>query len=274
MNFGRMANETHYQLEDVLTRNIMTYDNVTQLDEYVKRRRNYILHPLFTKTDKVFNVSLFHCPPHVVKLDQRMTMDSYDGVEFQFLKEIFRGWTVNIFDRSFLVDSGDIYEKIAADVANRRTMMGMCSMWLTSYRYNQLDLSDHFSYLCGTFLVPKPKPMTQASYIYLPLSSCVWIIILVTLLATTLLYFLMYPSKAKDQKMEVFFTAFLDIINIVTSHGLPKVVKMIPLRLLIISWILLSLLLGTAYTTKYTSNLTKPTFTKPVDTIKDFLDKG
>lgn len=75
MNFARILNATHYQIEDVLTKEILTYSENKELALYVKARKNYQDHPLFLMKDKVFNVSLFHCPPHVIKLDDRMTMD-------------------------------------------------------------------------------------------------------------------------------------------------------------------------------------------------------
>lgn len=157
-------------------------------------------------------------------------------------------------------------------------MMGMCSMFLMEDRYRRLDLSSHFSSLCGTFLVPKAHPITHASYIYLPLSSTLWICMLVALLTTAILYFCIYrilADRTQDNNVwENLSRAFLDIINIATSHGLPKIMKKISIRLLIISWVLLSFLLGTAYSTKYTSILTKPLYTKAVDNIQDFLDEG
>lgn len=36
------------------------------------------------------------------------------------------------------------------------------------------------------------------------------------------------------------------------------------------SWIILSLLVGLGYTTIYTSRLTNPIYTKPIDTFEDF----
>lgn len=159
----------------------------------------------------------------------------------------------------------------------RRATMGMCSMWMVEDKYKRMDLSKHFSFLCGTFLVPKPMPITQASYIYLPLSSTLWGSMLATLFATAIIYYCMYRSvdpNPRKKIVERLSRAFLDIINIATCHGLPKIIQRVPIRLLIMSWTLLSLLLGTAYSTKYTSILTQPMYTKAVDTIEDFLDSG
>lgn len=40
------------------------------------------------------------------------------------------------------------------------------------------------------------------------------------------------------------------------------------------SWIILSLLIGTSYTSVYLSRLSSPGFTKLIDTIEDFVDNG
>lgn len=75
MNFGRFVNESYYEIEDVLTEEKIGFSKAHELEEFVQRRKGYIMHPLFNMKNKVFNVSLFHCPPHVIKLDNRMGMD-------------------------------------------------------------------------------------------------------------------------------------------------------------------------------------------------------
>lgn len=154
----------------------------------------------------------------------------------------------------------------------------MCSMWLTDANYHRVDLSQYFSHLCGMFLVPDPKPVSPAKYLYLPMSTHLWWCIIGALLITALLYFCMFQSSfghdKKETTAESLGRAFLDVLAIATSHGIPVVVRRIPIRLLIIAWILLSFFLGTAFNTKYTSLLTQPLFTKTVDTLQDFLDEG
>lgn len=75
ISFGRIANKTHYEIEDFLTKEVIVFSNINELDSVVDNRKRYERHPLFTTETREFNVSLFHCPPHVIKLDQRMTMD-------------------------------------------------------------------------------------------------------------------------------------------------------------------------------------------------------
>lgn len=278
MNFAIILNETHYQMEDVLNQEITIFSKPTDLDGYVMNRRTYQRHPLFTMQKKNFNVSLFDCPPHVIRLDDRMIMDSYDGSEMRLLREITRGWTVNIFDRSFMNDAIDNYEQVTNDVETRRTMMGMCSMWLFEHNYRRVDVSQYFSHHCGTFLVPKPKPISEASYLYLPMSTSLWWWVLVALFVTSLLYFFMNQlsinGHTQTSVFENFGRAFMDIFAIATSHGLPVIGGRLHIRLLVISWILLCFLLGTAYNAKFKSLMTIPLFTKAVDNVEDFLNEG
>lgn len=200
---------------------------------------------------------------------------SYDGAEFRFVKEISQNYNLKIIDRHGLYNVTDVYKQVADDVLDNTAHIGLCSMWLTIDKFRRFDLSNQFSSQCGTFLVPKPQPITQASYIYLPLSEKLWILLITSLVATALLYYFLYQrARASRYFLENLSRAFLDIINISTSHGLPNVVHRLPIRILVISWVLLNLLMGTAYSTQYTSILTKPMYTTAVDTIEDFINEG
>lgn len=43
--------------------------------------------------------------------------------------------------------------------------------------------------------------------------------------------------------------------------------------MLIISWTIFSLLIGTGYTTGYTSKLTNPRYSRAIDTLSDFIEQ-
>lgn len=202
---------------------------------------------------------------------------SYDGTEIRFLKEVTRNWKVKIYDRQFLAETGYTYTQVCDDVQFKTTDTGTCSMWITSDTFKRMELSNYFGNLCGTFLVPKPHRITHASYMYLPLSSTVWWVLISFLIGTTLLHYLflrIWTKNSRRNRYEIFGRTFLDAINILTSHGIPKIFARISIRILITSWLMLSLLLGAAYSTKYTSLLTLPMYTKAVDNLKDFLDAG
>lgn len=49
---------------------------------------------------------------------------------------------------------------------------------------------------------------------------------------------------------------------------------LIPGLIAFFSWILVSFLVGIFYTTIYTSRLTKPGYTKVVNTIEEFIENG
>lgn len=75
---GRIVHHSQYQMKDVLTNEIITYSNLHELASYVNnRKKNHLLYPLFGKnvTQREFRISLFHCPPYVIKMDDKMTLD-------------------------------------------------------------------------------------------------------------------------------------------------------------------------------------------------------
>lgn len=74
--FVRVLNDSLSQIEDGLTGQVLNINHNEPLDTAIKTKRGYLLHPLFDyKIDKEFRVSLFHCPPYVIKLDNRSTVD-------------------------------------------------------------------------------------------------------------------------------------------------------------------------------------------------------
>lgn len=152
----------------------------------------------------------------------------------------------------------------------------------------RFDVTGYSSNTCGTFLVPKPAPIALASYLYYPLEDEVWIVIFSFLIFTALLYhcfirILSTPSVGQwctnqrtniKVELETLGRSFLDIVNIITSHGLPRIMQRTPIQILIVSWLFLSFLLCTAYSTKLMSVLARPLFSKAVDTVQEFIKEG
>lgn len=223
-----------------------------------------------------------------MKCPFRTLSSSYDGVEYRFLMESTRKWTVRLVDRTNLLDTGDPWGQVGEDVAAGVTNFALCSAWLTDHLIQRFDVTGYSSHLCGTFLVPKPAPIAQASYIYYPLDDEVWILIISFLIITAVLYhcfcrIVSFPSIGRwfsqykenlPTELDTLCRSFMDVINIITSHGLPKILQRPSIQILIISWTLVSFLLGTAYSTKLMSVLARPLFTKAVDTVQDFIEKG
>lgn len=188
-------------------------------------------------------------------------------------------------DRSNLLETGDPWGQIETDVADGTSNFALCSPWLTERLLQRFDVTGYSSHLCGTFLVPKPAPIAQASYIYYPLEDDVWVLILSFMVITGILYhcfsritasvsvtdwFRQYRRNIPEE-LDTLSRSFMDVINIFTAHGLPKILQRPSIQILIISWTLLSLLVGTVYNTKLMSVLARPLFTKAVDTVQDFI---
>lgn len=157
----------------------------------------------------------------------------------------------------------------------------MCSIWQNIDNFNLMDLSLYIDQQCITFVVPRPIPISQATFIYLSFSSTVWLAFIFTFITTTILLNVLTLTRMK-LKIESFksskflrlTTSVTEIINSATSHEIPNIPKNGSIRILLISWILTCLCLGTSYSTGYTSLLMSPPYTKRIDDVHEFLEQG
>lgn len=77
--YGRILDDDEFELEDVLTGKVIKVVK-TQLEKVMKESRNLLLHPLFNSTARVLHtikVSLYHCDPFVIRLDEKGTTQRY-----------------------------------------------------------------------------------------------------------------------------------------------------------------------------------------------------
>lgn len=167
------------------------------------------------------------------------------------------------------------WTQIVNDVQDGVSNIGLCSPWLNLKHFLITDVSNTYDLQCLTFLVPRPHIITPASYIYLPFSLGVWIAYIACLVGTTfILHYFVNRDFIRVTELSSLEVVFLEVINIATSHGATRFPKQVPIKILLVSWTAISLLLSTAYCTGYTSLLTTPRFSKPIDTIADFLEQG
>lgn len=108
-----------------------------------------------------------------------------------------------------------MFEDLANDTADLA-----CSIWLMLEYANEYDLSTFHSHECITFLVPKPKRLSEITAIYTTLSAQVWLVFGLCFFSTGVLMW----SSARIQTMERniyanFSRTFLELMNIATSHG-------------------------------------------------------
>lgn len=217
---------------------------------------------------KELRLSFTDCPPFVITGGPVL-----DGIEIKIMKELVKNWKIHFFQQSG-------WASVKSSTIQNRTDVSMCSIWMTEENYKHLDLTNYFDFQCGTFIVKKPTFLNKASYIYKPFQDMVWITFLVNLILTGLLLkvFTILGSKLNkalwsSSKFNSITYSFLEIINTATSHGVYKFPIQIPAKILLTGWMILSLIVGTHYSTGYTSLLASPPTTKPINTIQDFINE-
>lgn len=222
---------------------------------------------------RTVRVSLFNCSPFVLTEN-----NEFDGVEYRCLKEITKNWKIEFNLNNNLLDS---WQKTISDTINNISDISMCSVWQNIDNFNFMDLSLYIDHQCITFVVPKPLPIPQATFIYLSFNSTVWIVFIFTLITTTMLLNVLTLIRnklkienIKSSKFVRLSTSLTEIVNSATSHEISNIPKNVPIRILLISWILTCLCLGTSYSTGYTSLLMSPPYTKRIDDVHEFLEQG
>ncbi|KAJ9578271.1 hypothetical protein L9F63_005492 [Diploptera punctata] len=153
-------------------------------------------------------------------------------------------------------------------------MLQLCSMFLTAKSLQGLEHSTPWSRLTATFLVPKPQPLSRVLLMYLPLEFWTWIILLNTFLSFSLVLHAtakLLPFSSRYQSIHI---CFLDASRILLLNSLPKLPRQTALRYLLVGWAFFSLLTTSVYSSGFTSLLTSPLYSHPIDTIQDLLDQN
>ncbi|KAJ9578269.1 hypothetical protein L9F63_005490 [Diploptera punctata] len=153
-------------------------------------------------------------------------------------------------------------------------MFQVCSIWLRAEPQIGIQHSFPYSRQKVTLLAPKPQPLPRALLLYLPLQFWTWIILLSTLLSfglmlkgtTRLLQYFNYYQNVQH--------CFLDACRILLLSSPPRLPQPTALRYLLIAWAFFSLLTTTVYSSGFTSLLTSPLYSDPINTIQDLLDQN
>lgn len=218
---------------------------------------------------KTLRTSFFNCPPFVIT-----TGSVLDGVEIRLIQEIAKNWNLTYH-------ALEGWSHLFTHTRERLSDLSLCSVWETEKNYKQFDLTIFFEHQCGTFIVQKPSYLNPATYIYIPFDFYVWMAFIAMFLTTTFLLkiltffgFKICEKRWKSSKFKSLTYSFLEILNTTTSHGMTKFPTQIPIQILVTSWMVFILLIGTGYSTEYTSLLTSPPTSKPIDTVNDFIDEG
>lgn len=157
--------------------------------------------------------------------------------------------------------------------------LNMCSMWMGE-QHRAFDMSHFVDLQSGTFLVRKPAAYPSSSFFYLSLTFEVWIallgsLVLIVVLQTVMVVWLLQNAQRnKHSLLDELGRSLMDVTSVVTGHGLLTQPIEISHKLMGLSLIFLSVLIGVVYTTRYTSLLTSPPHDKAINTLQDVLDNS
>lgn len=230
------TNMFHYtRLHNVLTGEALNITNSDQTD-VLRYFGSYKKHPFFDTNykKKVFRVSFFKCAPYIIYLPD----GTFDGIQYRMLQEIAKTWKIEHRKCDFSSTITTPWLEVLYNVNDDITDLAMCSIWMNK-QYVGYDMSTYFDFQCGTYLVPKPKALNPAAYLYLSLNSNDWYGFVVSLIAMTicLTLFTKVGRKIRDSFKDYVYNdstrSLIDALNMVTNHGLAKCPQENTMRLLV-----------------------------------------
>lgn len=209
------------------------------------------------------------CAPSVITTEPIL-----DGIEIRIVNETGKNWKISY---AYQKDRGVSKDTVTNNVSD----ISLCTNWITQRNYLTYGLTKYIDLHCATFLVQRPTFLHSASYIYIPFNKYVWVAFLANFILTIFLLKILTTIGLKidkkfwsSSKFNSLTYSFLEIVNTTTSHGVFKFPIHLPIKILLTAWMFMTLLVGTNFITRYTSLLTSPPTTKPIDTIQNFIDEG
>lgn len=222
-----------------------------------------------------FRIALFNCPPDVV-YDE--TTSSYSGFEYKMLNQIVKDWTVEYLFYKEIISGNNLWDTIIKKVVDKETDISICSLWqmgsINEANAHLLSLTYPTRQSCYTLLVPKPKLLSDDSYIFQPMQWKTWLTIAITIiLGSKVLQLASIFSRyttVYNSVLESFFRTVQIFTNGVASKLPP--LEQLPVCCVFVSFSIAFLLLSTTYGAGFSSILTYPRFSKPINTIDDLIE--
>lgn len=164
-----------------------------------------------------------------------------DGIEYRIYSEISKHWNTSIHLRTpNSKELADPYKAVLRDVKDGKSNLALCSIWMNLEHYRDFDLTSTIDRQCVTFLVPVNELVRKGSTIYNSLSGAVWALYIGALIITGIILFCMarvYFRKInvgqEVQDFDFFSRNYMDLINIASSHGIQRLPKPIPLKIVV-----------------------------------------
>lgn len=113
------------------------------------------------------------------------------------------------------------------DLKNYTADLALCSVWLSGFD-KKMDTSTYYNRQCGTFMVPKPKPLSQITAIYRTFQFYVWLTFGLFFFTTLVLLRTIVTFEFTESHQHNLSGTFLDVMNIATAHGVSSLWKQQP----------------------------------------------
>lgn len=245
--------------------NKQDFDNIQWLPKFNHDRNTY------------FKISAFNCSPFLI-YDPREGV--YDGIEYRILKDAFKNWPLKfIIYTNETSDSSDLYTTVRDDVESGLTDIALCSHWQMNASRLLVDISRPYRQVCVTFLVPKPKLLPHFLYVFQPLRTELWCLILfVILLITLILHLIGIHYKVIKYVRHPYSDISLSLLDSIQSctfgclRYLRKVSQNFRLKFTLSFLCIQAVLLTTAYLAGFASLLIYPRYNKPIRNFQDMLE--
>lgn len=232
------------------------------------------------RLDRKFRISFFRCMPFVVYDKNSKT---FTGTEYNMIKEILKDFQVEYsFHGHRKENAYSFWNEVVNEVSRGDSDIALCSLWQSINIKRNVSLSYPHNQVCITFLVPKPKLLSEVSYVFQPFRFILWLTVMAAILFISFFVrFLTYfcHTDRTNKQSVIFSDSFTPILHAIRIFTLGSLKKKIPttqthLRILFIIFAFVCLCLSTAYSAGFTSSLTYPRYSEPIWTIKDMIKQN
>ncbi|GJQ84106.1 hypothetical protein Trydic_g12080 [Trypoxylus dichotomus] len=223
--------------------------------------------PNFRDGNRSFRIATFNCTPFIyTNLENQV----YDGIDFHLVQLLLRGWPIT-FVAYETIPYMNMYNLILQTVHYELNDLGTCSIWQTAVLFADLDYTHSYTESCSSFLVPKPRETTRIWFVYRPIKLWTWFCIGVAVIITGIFLNFAYKIYGKTRENSSYY--FLLTLRILSLGPIERIVneRHKILRAILLIWILICLILTTAYSAGFSSILTRPKL-KHLSTIKDMVE--
>ncbi|PSN46629.1 Ionotropic receptor 108 [Blattella germanica] len=239
---------------------------------------------------KLLNAMTFNCPVFSYGAEGGISsssrdIDKLDGIEMKIFLEVAKrlnfSWKldeptdpVNKWGQKS--SNGTWSGGYKAALASGKADVGFCCLWLMAEQYEDFDMTIPWDIQCSSFLVPRPRRLSNFGAIFSPFTTTLWVVIIVTAILTLLILHCLQrvrrcfiTRERKDRSMttnSMHILGILTLSNLVTSR--PEFDEG---RHIFAWWTVFALLITTAYSSGLVSHLTVPVFDHRLNTIRDLV---